>query len=57
MKDDMSVSNIHHDELQVPIPDTSADERTAEALRSIPDFDDNFTIQMLVSKMTTSSMT
>jgi len=53
MKDDMSVSNIHHEELQVPIPDTSADERTAEALKSIPDFDDNFTIQMLVSKILT----
>ncbi|MBR2282824.1 MAG: bifunctional (p)ppGpp synthetase/guanosine-3',5'-bis(diphosphate) 3'-pyrophosphohydrolase [Ruminococcus sp.] len=53
MNDDMTVSNIHSEKLEIPIPEAAVDERTAELLRSIPDFDDNYTITMLTEKILT----
>ncbi|HOO08025.1 MAG TPA: bifunctional (p)ppGpp synthetase/guanosine-3',5'-bis(diphosphate) 3'-pyrophosphohydrolase [Ruminococcus sp.] len=45
----MNVSNTPpRPEIEVPIPDTVV---TPEALKTIPDYDDNFTIEMIIQKI------
>lgn len=49
MNADMNVSNTPlRPEIEVPIPDTAV---TPEALKTIPDYDDNFTIEMIIQKI------
>ncbi len=40
-------------EVGVPIPDTANASETAEYLKDIPDYDDNFTIEMIIQKILT----
>ncbi|MBQ9898233.1 MAG: bifunctional (p)ppGpp synthetase/guanosine-3',5'-bis(diphosphate) 3'-pyrophosphohydrolase [Ruminococcus sp.] len=40
-------------EVGVPIPDTANSSETAEYLKDIPDYDDNFTIEMIIQKILT----
>lgn len=47
----MSVSNIPHQEVEIRIPEPSTD--VTELLKDIPDYDDNFTIDMIVQKILT----
>ena len=53
MNDDMNVSNIIHPELEVPIPETAVPQDPQEVLKEIPDYDDNFTIEMIIQKILT----
>ena len=53
MNDDMNVSNIIHPELEVPIPETAVPQDPQEVLKDIPDYDDNFTIEMIIQKILT----
>ena len=53
MNDDMNVSNIIHPELEVPIPETAVPQNPQEVLKEIPDYDDNFTIEMIIQKILT----
>lgn len=53
MNDDMNVSNIIHPELEVPIPETAVPQDPQELLKEIPDYDDNFTIEMIIQKILT----
>ena len=47
----MSVSNTPHQEVEIRIPETGCD--VTELLKDIPDYDDNFTIDMIVQKILT----
>nr|MCR5730722.1 bifunctional (p)ppGpp synthetase/guanosine-3',5'-bis(diphosphate) 3'-pyrophosphohydrolase [Ruminococcus sp.] len=53
MNDDMNISNIPHHEVGVPIPDTAEQSAPEEYLSEIPDYDDNFTIEMIIQKILT----
>lgn len=53
MNDDMNVSGLKSNEVGVPIPDTANASETAEYLNDIPDYDDNFTIEMIIQKILT----
>ena len=53
MNDDMNISNIPHHEVEVPIPDTAERSDPGEYLSEIPDYDDNFTIEMIIQKILT----
>ena len=54
MKDEMNVQkNGWKNEIEVPIPEMTPDELSAEYLKNIPDYDDNFTIDMLIQKILT----
>ena len=47
----MNVSNIPHQEREILIPEQTDD--SADFLKDIPDYDDNFTIEMIIEKILT----
>lgn len=51
MTDKMNVSDLSHHE--TPIPESALARDPSEFLSSIPDFDDNFTIEMIIQKILT----
>lgn len=51
MKDDMNVSNLPFKEIEVPIPQDALLKDPADYLKDIPEYDDNFTIEMLIQKI------
>lgn len=51
MTDDMNVSNLPFKEIEVPIPEDALPKDPAEYLKDIPEYDDNFTIEMLIQKI------
>ena len=51
MTDDMNVSNLPFMEIEVPIPEDALPKDPAEYLKDIPEYDDNFTIEMLIQKI------
>lgn len=53
MTDDKIFAHMNHDETEFPIPDTASTEITPELLKQIPDYDDNFTIDMIIQKILT----
>ncbi|MCI6560855.1 MAG: bifunctional (p)ppGpp synthetase/guanosine-3',5'-bis(diphosphate) 3'-pyrophosphohydrolase [Ruminococcus sp.] len=53
MTDDKIFAQMNHDETEFPIPDTASTEITPELLKQIPDYDDNFTIDMIIQKILT----
>ena len=53
MTDDKIFAQMNHHETEFPIPDTASTEITPELLKQIPDYDDNFTIDMIIQKILT----
>lgn len=53
MTSDKDFAQISSSELSVPIPDTARTDMSADFLNDIPDYDDNFTIDMLIQKILT----
>ncbi len=51
MKTESNMQGNRHLGLDVPIPDNPSNELTKEYISNIPDFDDNFTIEMLIQKI------
>ena len=51
MTDDMNVSNLPFMEIEVPIPEDALPKDPAEYLKDIPEYDDNFTIEMIIQKI------
>ena len=51
MTDDINVSNFSHKDLEVPIPEDAFPKDPAEYLKDIPEYDDNFTIEMIIQKI------
>lgn len=51
MNDDMNVSNLPFKELSIPIPEDALPKDPAEYLKYIPEYDDNFTIEMIIQKI------
>ncbi|MBP7187146.1 MAG: bifunctional (p)ppGpp synthetase/guanosine-3',5'-bis(diphosphate) 3'-pyrophosphohydrolase [Ruminococcus sp.] len=51
MTDDMNVSNLPFKEIEIPIPEDALPKDPAEYLKDIPEYDDNFTIEMLIQKI------
>lgn len=53
MTSDKDFAQMNPAELSVPIPDTAKSDMSADFLNEIPDYDDNFTIDMLIQKILT----
>ena len=53
MTEDMNVSNLIHHEREVPIPETAFPNDSADFLKDIPDFKDDFTIEKIIQKILT----
>ena len=51
MNNDMRKNNTEDAIHDLPIPITPIDELSADDIKNIPDFDDNFTIEMLIQKI------
>ena len=51
MNNDMRKNNTEDAIHDLPIPITPIDELSAEDIKNIPDFDDNFTIEMIIQKI------
>ena len=52
MNSDMNVSNgSTQKDMEIPIPDTVTGELTDEQIKMFPDYDDNFTIEMIIQKI------
>ena len=51
MNDDMNVSNFQFKELSIPIPEDALPKDPKEYLKYIPEYDDNFTIEMIIQKI------
>ena len=54
MKDNMNFSVLNGTETPVPIPKTSDSIDMSQYLSTIPDYDDNFTIEIIIQKILTS---
>jgi len=53
MNDDMTVSNIKKPNIEVPIPQNPDTNDVKEYIKNFPDYDDNFTIEMIIQKVLT----
>lgn len=53
MNDDMTVSNIKKPDIEVPIPQNPDTNDVKEYIKNFPDYDDNFTIEMIIQKVLT----
>lgn len=53
MNGDKDFSHFNTAETTVPIPETAGNNNTNDYLKDIPDYDDNFTIDMIVQKILT----
>ncbi len=51
MIDDNNIPKFSLNEIEVPIPETAIPKDPEEYLKSIPDYDDNFTIEMIIQKI------
>lgn len=54
MNDNMNFSALSRSEAMAPIPETAEPLDPVEFLNTIPDYDDNFTIEMIIQKILTS---
>ena len=54
MNDNMNFSALSSSEAMAPIPETAEPLDPEEFLNTIPDYDDNFTIEMIIQKILTS---
>lgn len=50
---DNNIPTTNHSEFTVPIPETAKNETSKELLKDIPDYNDDFTIDMLIQKILT----
>ena len=53
MTDDMNVSNLKRQEVEVPIPESALPKDPTDFLNDIPDFKDDYTIEKIIQKILT----
>ena len=53
MTEDMNVSNLKHQGVEVPIPESALPKDPTDFLNDIPDFKDDYTIEKIIQKILT----